>query len=110
MLYLGAHRDSKRARKYHDIIHPYIDIGGCKISEVIQLSAGSKICRKTSLIAKVTVLFLFVFETSDQKNFRLKFMIKCQYFSMMLQPQRGTYFPCKALCLGKFLYKERHLT
>ena len=42
-LYLGAHRDSKRARKYRDIIHPYIDIGGCKIYVVIQLSAGSKI-------------------------------------------------------------------
>ena len=110
MLYLGAHRDSKRARKNRDIIHPYIDIGGCKISKVIQLSAGSKICRKTSVRAKATVLFLFEFETSDQKYFKYKLMVKCQYFSTMLQPQRGTYFPWKALCLGKFSYRERHLT
>lgn len=102
MLYLGAHRDSKRARKYRDIIHSYIDIGGCKISKVIQLSAGSEICRKTSLRAKATVLFLFVFKTSDQKYFKYKFMVKCQYFSMMLQSKRGTYFPWKTLCLGNF--------
>ena len=96
VLYLGA-------RKYHGIIHPYIDIGGFKISKVIHLSAGSKICRKTSLRAKATVLFWFVFETSDQKYFKYKFMVKCQYFSMMLQPQRGTYFPWKLFIFKIFI-------